>query len=130
VGRKHRLPITVSQYEDKNEYQRQWRELNPDYQKGRDPKKRREAAWKRKYGISGEDYEAFLKSQNGVCAICSTHNVGGRHKFFHVDHNHKTRKVRGLLCSNCNRGLGLFKDDPKVLKKAIEYLNKSNNAST
>jgi hypothetical protein len=123
---KSKLKIPFSQYGNKNEYQRAWRKLNPEkckeYEANRDPEKTRETAWERRYGLSREDYEELLKSQGGVCAICSTSEVGREHKYFHVDHDHISNKVRGLLCDKCNRGLGYFNDRPLILSKAASYL--------
>lgn len=56
------------------------------------------------------------------CAICGTVEWNGRHKRPHVDHDHKTGRVRGILCSECNTGLGKFKDDPIILEAALAYL--------
>jgi hypothetical protein len=81
------------------------------------------------YGITKKEYDLLFAKQKGVCLICGqTENSFTRTgkvitKLF-VDHNHKTNKVRGLLCSGCNKGLGYFKDSPKLLGKAIKYLNK------
>lgn len=58
--------------------------------------------------------------QKGVCAICG--GPGGPHKSLAVDHHHGTGSVRGLLCGNCNNGLGRFRDNPEFLAKAITYL--------
>lgn len=81
---------------------------------------------KRKYGLTYEAYYELLQKQNGVCAICGTDNPGnargGRCPRMAVDHCHKTRKVRGLLCQSCNKGLGNLKDSPDVVEKAISYL--------
>jgi hypothetical protein len=128
VCNKDKLEITVSQYEDKAEYQRQWRKLNPDkmkeYERRRDKEKSRERAWERRYGIARQDYENLLEKQGDSCAICKTTNVGRKgHTHFHVDHDHLTGKVRGLLCDLCNRGLGYFKDDAYMLRKAAKYLD-------
>jgi lysine/ornithine N-monooxygenase len=111
------------------EYQREWRKLNP--KKGKEyaekyAEKQKHTARKRRYGITQEQYENMLTKQNYCCAICSTDTVGRNHTAFHVDHNHDTGKVRGLLCDKCNRGLGYFNDNPKFLKKASEYLNENN----
>jgi hypothetical protein len=77
--------------------------------------------------ISRSQLKAFtiklLKEQGGVCAICSTDTPGGRGQF-HADHDHNTNQPRGVLCHNCNVALGNFKDNPELLQKAIEYLNK------
>lgn len=71
------------------------------------------------YHITLEDYEALLVEQNGLCAICNGEPHG---EFLSVDHNHETGKVRGLLCRNCNVGLGALKDSPDVLRRAADYL--------
>ena len=76
-----------------------------------------------KYGITLEDYDQILLSQNGVCAICHTTDPGGPGKRFVVDHNHDTGDVRGLLCNNCNRGIGYLKDSPNILSSALTYLS-------
>jgi hypothetical protein len=73
-----------------------------------------------------KDYEDLKKAQGGACAICgskSPNRKGSRN--FAVDHCHKSSEVRGLLCNNCNIGLGLFKDDVSVLAEAIKYLVKN-----
>ena len=77
-----------------------------------------------KYGITLEDFYKILAVQNYSCAICGTHSPGGRNNTFHVDHDHDTGEVRGLLCHHCNTALGKFKDDPEILKSAILYLEK------
>jgi DNA-directed RNA polymerase subunit RPC12/RpoP len=80
-------------------------------------------ALKRRYGIGIEDYERMLISQNYKCAICGTPNdPNGRN--FAVDHCHNTKKVRGLLCSRCNTGLGQLDDSVERLKQALDYLEK------
>ncbi|WP_130418421.1 endonuclease VII domain-containing protein [Edaphobacter modestus] len=56
-------------------------------------------------GITAEQYEKMLADQNGRCAICKTSKFGGMGKRLHLDHNHETNEVRGLICSGCNRGL-------------------------
>lgn len=77
---------------------------------------------KKKYGITEGDYGALLASQGGVCAICRSDNSRSSYKKFHVDHSHATGKVRGLLCSQCNVGLGSFCDKPELLIEAADYL--------
>lgn len=79
---------------------------------------------KRQYGITLEEYTALLEAQNGVCAICGTSNPPGSHGILVVDHDHETGGVRGLLCCNCNTGLGMFGDDPERLTQASRYLGK------
>jgi hypothetical protein len=71
-----------------------------------------------KYGITIEDYNRMVENQNGVCAICGNSSK----RMLDVDHDHLTNRNRGLLCGNCNKGIGLFKDDINILQKAIKYL--------
>jgi len=74
------------------------------------------------YGITEADYETMLEKQGGRCAICRTDTVGGNSRHWHVDHDHSTGVVRGLLCHRCNMALGYFKDDPRRLVDALLYL--------
>ncbi|HFC47216.1 MAG TPA: hypothetical protein ENJ63_04965 [Dissulfuribacter thermophilus] len=73
----------------------------------------------------------MFNKQSGKCAICGV-SFGGRDENGNVpssanlDHNHQTGQLRGVLCGNCNRGLGLFNDDPKLLRKAADYLESWN----
>lgn len=84
-----------------------------------------------RFGLSVEDYNKILEGQGGVCAICGSKYANGRNsksgknKFFSVDHCHTTGKIRGLLCSSCNRGLGLLGDTEIDLEKALKYLRGS-----
>jgi hypothetical protein len=83
--------------------------------------------WKKR-GLSVDGYLAMLKRQNSVCAICkqqetAPHGLSGKTKDMAIDHCHETGKIRGLLCSSCNRGLGLFGDNVGTLRRAIEYLD-------
>jgi hypothetical protein len=75
-------------------------------------------------------YDRLFAEQNGKCANCRTDKPGGNGKRFHLDHDHETGRIRGLLCTNCNTGIGQFKDDADLLKAAIEYLAKHNLSST
>lgn len=79
------------------------------------------------YGLSQEDYLSKINDQKNLCAICKTKNVG---KVLCVDHDHKTGKVRGLLCTNCNVGLGNLKDNIQILQSAIEYLQNYSTAES
>lgn len=87
-----------------------------------DPLKHRAQRLKCMYGLSQDEYEAMLLKQKGLCAIC-----GGkcRHENLSVDHCHATGAVRGLLCENCNRGLGLMMDSPELLRLAASYLEEA-----
>lgn len=79
------------------------------------------------YGLDLQAYVLLLCSQNDSCPICGRfleRNVMNKFRSA-VDHDHKTKKVRGILCFECNLGLGKFKDSPKILRKAAEYLEKN-----
>lgn len=71
--------------------------------------------------LTREDYEARLKEQDYRCAICRTH-ISELRKRLAVDHVHGTKKIRGLLCHRCNPALGLFQENPELLKRATAYL--------
>lgn len=100
-------------------------ECRKQYQRNPDVQRR---YWlKQHYGITLEQYNDLLVAQGGVCAICK-----GSHKFvsrwgtkvrhLHIDHCHKTKKVRGLLCHHCNSAIGHFRDKVENLESAILYL--------
>jgi hypothetical protein len=78
--------------------------------------------------ISPSEYEEKFRGQFGKCAICSleslTKTMSGKPVKLSVDHDHNTGKIRGLLCTNCNVGLGKFKDSPQIMRKAFLYLLK------
>lgn len=97
-----------------------WREANPS--------RWERSAWKshlkRKYGITPERYEEILASQGGLCAICFRKPDDPRGFRPHLDHDHETGHVRGILCRPCNKGLGMFADQLAVLRSAVEYLEK------
>lgn len=69
-----------------------------------------------RYGIDQAHFDRLLRQQKGKCAICQIR------KPRHVDHDHLTKAIRGLLCVNCNNGLGKFEDDAVLMEAAIEYL--------
>jgi hypothetical protein len=81
---------------------------------------------KRKYGITPEQYEALLAAQEGKCKICETDKPGGQGGW-HVDHDHDTGQIRGLLCQACNRGIGFLKDNPVLCYAAGDYLNRNSS---
>ena len=76
-----------------------------------------------KYNLSQEEYDLKLKEQNYSCAICDIHK-DDYSKEFSVDHCHKTGKVRSLLCTQCNSGIGFFRENITIMKKAIQYVKK------
>jgi hypothetical protein len=85
----------------------------------------RHYALKRYYGMTPEHYAAMITEQHGVCAIChqpETAMFNGQPKVMHVDHDHISGAIRGLLCGNCNNGLGHFKDSPQTLRAAADYI--------
>lgn len=79
-------------------------------------------ALKAKYGVTQEHYESMLEEQQHCCAICKTH-VDELPKRLYVDHCHETNQVRGLLCNDCNRGLGCFRDNIQSILDAAKYLS-------
>jgi hypothetical protein len=105
---------------------KRWQQENKDhlnayrreYRKGRTAAAR-EGHLRRKFGITQADYDALLERQGGGCAICG--KPPGKISL-HVDHDHETGEVRGLLCVGCNNALGQFHDDPALLDRAIDYV--------
>lgn len=96
--------------------------------KQRNPYKIREYGLLKDFGISHDEYMKLHDSQNGLCAICNkpeTAFMKTKTMFLAVDHDHATGEVRGLLCTNCNNGLGRFNDNIELLQKAIQYIEKS-----
>lgn len=75
---------------------------------------------KQLYGMTVDDYNQRLRDQGGVCAICKSQ--GPSDKRLVVDHDHTTGAVRGILCSNCNAGLGMLQDNATLLDEAAAYL--------
>lgn len=78
--------------------------------------------WLKKYNITSVEYKQLLEKQNGVCAICLNPERQQNRAFLAVDHCHATGKVRGLLCSNCNRAIGLLDDSLVNIENALAYL--------
>src|SRR6478752_9570861 len=95
-----------------HEYRREYRQ--------RRKVEERDAYLRRTFGITQGDYEGLLARQGGGCAICG--KQPGKISL-HVDHDHATGEVRGLLCVGCNNSLGQFHDDPRLLLRAIEYVD-------
>lgn len=111
---------------NRNEYHKQWQRDNAEKRKDivkrsytKHKAERRVTYVNKKYGISKSEYRFMKLLQQGKCAICGGKSGRGD---LDVDHCHSTNKVRGLLCNNCNRGLGHFQDSPEFLASAIEYL--------
>ncbi len=75
------------------------------------------------YGLNPDEYRALLEESDWACAICHNYPID-KQRQLHIDHDHKTLEVRGVLCERCNRGLERFMDCPNLLKAASEYLTK------
>ena len=101
-------------------YNKKWKAANETSRKEKDADTR----YKKKYGIDTETVCGMLESQGG-CAICGK-RLEVRSKSIEsravVDHCHDTGRVRGILCNNCNTGIGHLKDDPDIVKSALDYL--------
>ena len=120
MGTKHNIPYKAGT----PEYQREWRRLNPKSYTEEEKAVKREKSLQHRYKITGDEYEYLLAQQGGFCAICGIEHTETP-KRLAVDHNHNTGKVRGLLCSNCNRAIGLLQDNPGLLRKAADYLEEN-----
>lgn len=113
-----------------------WREENPEKYEAlkkqartdRQKLRRFELHLQQTYGITLAQYQEILARQSGVCAICESEHIG-RGSRLHVDHCHKTGRVRGLLCGHCNTAIGLLKEDPKLFDAAVRYLQEVPHAS-
>ena len=110
---------------------RKWREANLDQAfanqqafvaSGGKRRADRRSYLKRRYGMTIEQYDAMLESQGGGCFICG--RLPREDISLHVDHDHSTEKVRGILCFCCNNALADFQEDPQLLTKAVAYLAK------
>jgi hypothetical protein len=104
---------------------------DPEYRKRvlaacrRTPEQNRDRKLRRNYGITAAEYDALLAEQGGGCAICGrTENPGRFRQSLPVDHDHETGAIRGILCIDCNRGIGMFRDDLRLLRRAVEYLGR------
>ncbi len=76
---------------------------------------------RKKYGISPVEYAVLYQLHQGMCAICKRLPIG---RDLHLDHDHQSGKIRGLLCRNCNIALGLLKEDEDIIWNMLEYIKK------
>lgn len=107
--------------EKRREANKKWRES----EKGKEFKKKNSFSSRAKsYGLTPEELAELLSSRK-TCDICGKEKNGRGQKGLHVDHDHNTGEVRGLLCGKCNRGLGFFGDSIAILVAAIEYLTEA-----
>lgn len=117
----------MSKYPKKKEVQQKYYNKLETKQKLAEYYKNNKDIWKqaqlKKYNLSVDEYNILYEQQGGKCAICEI-PAADLNKSLHVDHDHKTHVVRGLLCHHCNTGLGLFKDDLKLFEKAMQYLKR------
>lgn len=102
--------------------------------KERHARKYRDFVLRKDHGIGVDEVERLENEQDGCCAICrlperDIHNVTRKVKNLAVDHDHKTGLIRGLLCAKCNRGLGMFLDNPTLLRAAADYVERHGGAA-
>lgn len=100
-----------------SKYNKMYGEKNPELMKAKD----RKNSLKRFWGMTVEQFQSLKEKQGGTCAICDR-TESNPHKSLCIDHDHGTGKIRGLLCDNHNRAMGLFKDSIEDMEKAIQYL--------
>ena len=118
----YRCLSCIREYEKDNYDSGKHKDYMKEYhQKPASKLKKRDNHLKREYGITLKEYNRLWEEQEGCCKICGEHETV-LNKTLHVDHCHTSGKVRGLLCSTCNTGLGMFKDNQEILKNAVEYL--------
>jgi len=118
-GNKEKAVTRVKKWQEENpeRYQQQQAEWRDS---GRKAQSDRKSHLKNTFGLTQEEYEAKLRWQRGVCLICQQPPAEGQ--MLDVDHDHETGRVRGLLCRNCNHGLGKFYENPFLLAAAAGYL--------
>jgi hypothetical protein len=109
----------------------EWRKANPEHfsdwqrtYRNRPERKRamRDLYYRRTYGLTADEIDAMLAAQDGGCAICG--RLPTRLASLHLDHDHETGEVRGLLCIDCNQGIGKFHEDAARLRAAADYLER------
>lgn len=124
LNRKNKKQKYNKDHKDKNaEWNRAY------WQKPKNKKRRTERMRFLRYGVTNEQFELLFSSQDGVCAICKfkTETRSPKKPSPHIDHCHKTGRIRGLLCNPCNKALGLLLENPQLALAAFNYLN---NADT
>lgn len=121
--------------EKRSRYMKEWRKregkkehlakLMRKYNKeGRYKRTAKNCVLKKRYGINIEDYDKIIRRQDGKCDICGIILEEIKKKKRHLDHNHKTSLVRGILCNRCNMLIGACNENEKILEEAIKYLKK------
>lgn len=119
-------------------YQREYYKTNSNHIKAQskeyhrshiDKDKEYDRQIKHLYNITVLDVQLLMISQHGCCDICKKpFQYNNDKKEYHIDHNHTTNKVRGLLCTNCNTSIGLLQENPVFIESALYYINKHNNS--
>lgn len=104
--------------------QRQAKQQSANWRNQGQRENKRDYHLKRTFGISAQQYQAIFNAQGGICAICSSPPSSGAWGRLVVDHNHATKKNRGLLCRRCNLALERLERDPSWGEKAVAYLAK------
>lgn len=96
----------------------------PDCRKDQRPgaQARERARTLRAYGLTQAGWDALVNRQGNRCAVCRTDKPGGRGERWHIDHDHVTARVRGLLCGRCNTAIGMLGDDPEIIRAAARYV--------
>lgn len=115
---------------DRRAYIKEWRLNNREHLQAYDKSRKTHEIVRnqrlKKYGLTLEQYNQMLESQNHCCAICSKHESEQKNSLA-VDHNHTTGVVRALLCDACNTAIGLLKEDPEVIARVVAYILRYTN---
>lgn len=129
------MPTTIEHRERKNAGHRRWRARYPErvkaaaarsYLRHRDARRQAnvfhqlERTW-RTHGLTLDQFHALYESQDMACAVCGD-ELSTNKQAIHIDHCHRSGRVRGLLCGGCNVGLGMFRDEPQRMQRAIAYV--------
>jgi len=127
---KEKISNRRKEYREKNKekirenHSKWYNSIGKDYKS--DPKNvmnSRASVIKKKYGISIDELSDMLDKQKGCCKICGETLIRpDSQNSYHIDHNHDTGDVRGLLCSNCNMAIGLMYDNPEIVMSVYNYL--------
>lgn len=118
-GNREKAIARVKKWQD--EHPEQYRKQQDDWRdSGAKSRSNRKSHLKNTFGLTPEEYDQKLRRQGGVCLICQRPPAEG--KMLDVDHDHATGRVRGLLCRNCNQGLGKFFESPFLMAAAVGYL--------
>ena len=124
-SRGHDFTLTRKTHPNGDTYCGECKNIRTKQSAKNNPDKHSKYQWKSRikktYGLTEETYLGMYVSQNGKCAICKE-CIELRGKQTHIDHDHETLEVRGILCHSCNTALGLFKENTETMLNAINYL--------